>query len=73
MIHVGWAVWWGILAALVVVSEIIALCNPRSGDTLSEMVWAIYNHSLLGKFACWMMSAFQLWLLVHFLTKGKAA
>ncbi len=63
----AWVLW--ILSGVVL--EFIALFSRGKGDTLSENVWAVFQHPTWGKFAAWMLTAFLLWLTVHFATRGK--
>lgn len=67
----GWTWVWIAWILLGVVLEGVALARPAKGDTLSEQVWSLYAHSTFGKFAAWMVSAFLVWLVVHFVTRGK--
>lgn len=66
------AIWIG-WVLLGVVLEFIALRSKAKGDTLSENIWSMFNHSTYGKFATYMLSAFLIWLVIHFATKGKYA
>lgn len=61
-----WRCW--ILAALLV--EGVALANAAEGDTLSEQVW---RWMALAKFIGWMVTAFLVWMTVHFATGGRWA
>jgi hypothetical protein len=67
--------WWLYLAILVLlgVVELIGLATGAKGDTLSEYVWRLLSHPTWGKFLTWMISAFLLWLTVHFATHGRLA
>jgi len=68
-----WRLIWIVLIVAGVAIELAALARPAKGDTLSELVWAVLSHSTWGKFATWMISAFFLWLIVHFASQGKYA
>jgi len=69
---VAWLAWLGAF----LVTEGMALFNKRSGDTLSEHVWAwfaVKDRSNKGtvrarRFA---LLAFMAWLTAHFLTGGR--
>lgn len=66
-----WPMIWGAWVLTGVVLECIALWSPSKHDTLSEQVWGIFTHPTFGKFAAWMLTAFLLWLAVHFVSRGK--
>ena len=66
----GTAVWL-VYAAIGLAIECYALARPASGDTLSEQVWGLFSHPTFGKFAAWMLTAFLVWLMVHFVSKGR--
>lgn len=67
----GWALWFAVV-------EGMALVNSRTGDTLSEHVWAfIGSRELTGKqptgwtrLRRFLTLAFLAWLVAHFLTGG---
>lgn len=70
-----WAwIGWGLIFCII---EGMALFNSRSGDTLSEHVWAFLGYSdgirqptgwtRLRRF---LVLAFLAWLVAHFLTGG---
>lgn len=59
------------MAALVLGTEILAICRRGPGDTLSEMIWYVYRMPGWGSFILWMLTAFQLWAIIHFATRGK--
>jgi hypothetical protein len=65
-----WAIAWVILLTTFISLEVAGLVNPAANDTLSEIVWKIAGNPY-GKFFLWHLTAFQLWLIVHFITKGK--
>lgn len=65
-----WMIIWIALLTAFIVLEVIGLVNPAPNDTLSEMVWWVAGNTY-GKFILWHLTAFQLWLIVHFITKGR--
>jgi hypothetical protein len=67
----NWALFWLVWVAVGVVAEFAALSRPAKGDTLSEQVWSVLASPTYGKFAAWMLSAFLLWMIVHFASKGR--
>jgi len=62
--------WIGWVAAGIGL-EMYAIFNRADGDTLSESVWSILTIPAWGKFITWMLSAFLLWLIFHFASRGK--
>lgn len=66
MLNWVWVLW--ICAGVLL--EVYTLLTPVQGDTLSETVW-YWQSSPVGKFVQWMIAAFVLWLLVHWVTFGK--
>lgn len=63
---IAWIMWifW---IVLFVVFELIALFTRQEGDTLSEVVWYLLQHPTFYFF----FTAFLIWLLIHFYTRGK--
>lgn len=60
-------VGWLVLLVAAVALEVAALANPAKGDTLSEHIWWLYKLPGYGTFAAWMITAFILWAVLHFL------
>ena len=65
-----YTIFWITWLALGLVVEFITIFNHRRGDTLSENVWQLM---LTNKCFGWLVAAFLVWLLVHFLSFGKWA
>ncbi len=69
----GWTVAWLLWLAMFAAIEGPAIFNNRTGDTLSEKVWAWF--AVKDKPRGWQLRrfillAFMAWLAVHFLTGG---
>lgn len=69
----GWAIFWLIWFLVGLIAEAIALFSKKENDTLSEQVWYLIANPTFGKFLVWMIPPFFIWLIVHFITKGKWA
>ena len=75
-----WWLVWAAWAAYFAVAEGIALFRSRSGDTLSEHVWALFAINLPGRphrevtgavrLRRFLLLAGLAWLVAHFLTGG---
>lgn len=61
LIWISWLAVGGII-------ELITLFNTPQGDTLSENVWSMLTAY---PFTAWIVGGFLIWLVLHFLTKGK--
>ena len=64
MFSKAWALW---LLAFIVI-EGLALLRPAKDDTLSEHVWSWLSG---GPARYILLGGFLIWLIVHFLGKGK--
>lgn len=58
---------YALLLGAFVVVEMIAVWRAEPGDTFSEHVWSLLG----GPVSYTVIGGFLVWLLVHFLTKGK--
>ena len=70
----GWVwayrIFWVVWLAVGIGVESLTLLNHRKGDTLSEFFWTVSKDN---KLAAYLILAFLLWLLVHFMTRGRFA
>ena len=58
---------WMLVIGQAVALEIFTLCNKTARDTLSEQIQALYSIPSFGPFVAWMLTAFLVWLPVHFI------
>lgn len=65
-----YAIFWLTWLAVGLAFELWTIFNPHENDTLSENVWALMARK---PFWGWLIAAFLVWLLVHFLSRGKWA
>jgi hypothetical protein len=59
-----WLLWIVVFLAI----ELTAAANHKTGDTLSEWVWHVCTAHPVVYFP---FAGFLVWLVLHFLTKGK--
>lgn len=69
----SWTIFWVLYFVVGLAAEIVALTRSTPGATLSEQVWSAISIPGYGKFIAWMLSAFLIWAIVHFISKGKFA